>query len=190
MRKNQVLLFIPLGILINLAGTCINTALSLPLFLDSIGTILVAAILGPWLGAFTGFTAMLIIGIIENPVALPFGLVNAVIGLITGYISLRRGFSTPKTALICVIALSAVCPLLGTVIAVYLFGGVTGGDIDALLMLLLQSGHSIFSGAFLVRLAATLADKLISVFLVLLTVRLMPLSLSGYAFRRMAAHRS
>ncbi len=190
MRKNQILLFIPLGIAINLAGTCINTALSLPLFLDSIGTIFAAAILGPWHGAFTGFTAMLLVGIFENPVALPFGLVNAAIGVITGYISRKRGFSDLKTALICVFSLSAVCPLLGTVIAVYLFGGVTGGDIDTLLTLLVKSGHSIFSSAFLVRLAATLADKLISVFLVMLTLRLMPISLSGYAIRRTPAHRS
>ena len=181
--ENRRIALIFLGIILNVAGAGLNAALSLPLFLDSIGTIMAAAALGPWLGAFTGFATMLIIGVLVNPVALPFGLVNAMIGVITGLIARRHGFSTLRPLLSTALLLSLLSPILGTVMAVYLFGGITGGRLDTLTALIAGTGKSIFSSAFLVRLPATVVDKFSSVFLVYLMFRRMPPALSGHAVR-------
>lgn len=64
-------LYIPLGILLNTGGVFLNDALNLPLFLDSTGTLLAAVVLGPWLGAATGFVSNLIIGLMVTPISIP-----------------------------------------------------------------------------------------------------------------------
>jgi energy-coupling factor transport system substrate-specific component len=174
-------LFIPLGLLLNIGGVFLNSLLNLPLFLDSVGTILAGVILGPWLGAATGFLSNLIIGLVETPISIPFGIVNAAIGLIAGVLSRRWGFRDVRTALALALILTAVCPILATPIVVYLFGGVSGSAIDKYWAVLVQSGHQVFSSAFLVRLPANLADKIVSVGLVWALIRLFPPRWRGQA---------
>lgn len=169
------------GILANIAGNSLNSALNLPLFLDSIGTILAAVVLGPWLGAAIGFLSNLLIGVFENPITIPFGIVNLVIGLIAGFISRTRGFHDFLTPLVTALILGLASPIVATPIAVYLFGGITGGNIDAYFAVLMESGYKIFSSAFLVRLPANLADKLISCYLVYGIIRLFPNTWKGWA---------
>ncbi len=53
---------IPVAIAINLVIGQIVLVLKLPVFLDSIGTVLVGAICGPWAGALTGALSNIICG--------------------------------------------------------------------------------------------------------------------------------
>ncbi len=182
--NHPTLLFIPIGIILNLSGAFINSSLKLPLFLDSIGTILAAVTLGPWPGAATGFLSNLIIGIVHTPVSIPFGIVNALIGFTAGYLSRKRGFEDSLTPLITALILALACPVTATPIAVYLFGGVTGGDIDTYVAVLMESGNQIFSSAFLVRIFSNLADKLLSVYMVMFLIRLLPPVWKGNAARK------
>jgi energy-coupling factor transport system substrate-specific component len=167
-------LFLPIGILVNVGGVFLNNLLNLPIFLDSVGTILVAVILGPWLGAATGFLSNLIIGLIETPISIPFGIVNAAIGLIAGFLSRRWGFRDVRVVVALILILTVVCPILATPIVVYLFGGVSGSAIDKYWAVLMQSGHQVFSSAFLVRLPANLVDKIISAGLVWVVLLCLP----------------
>ena len=48
------LTLMPVAIAINIAVGSITVALRLPIYLDSIGTVLVGALAGPWAGALTG----------------------------------------------------------------------------------------------------------------------------------------
>lgn len=77
------LVLIPIAIAINIAIGELVVRLKLPVYLDSIGTVLVGAIAGPWAGALTGALANIIWGLI-NPYAVPFFYVAAVIGLMAG----------------------------------------------------------------------------------------------------------
>lgn len=181
MKDQRLILFIPVGITVNILGTLLNSVLKLPLFLDSIGTIMAAVILGPWLGALTGLLSNLIVGVFYNSVTIPFGLINAVIGLVAGIVSIKYGFETPLPPLIVSLILTVICPAMAAPIAVYLFGGVTGSNIDALYAILLKSGHQIFSSAFLVRIPTNLADKIISTSLVMLIIRALPRHWKGLA---------
>lgn len=58
--SGTTLLLIPLGISLDIAGGELVKFLQLPLWLDSIGTILVGALLGPWVGAITGLLGRVI----------------------------------------------------------------------------------------------------------------------------------
>lgn len=54
LRGTYIAIMIPLGVAINYVGGQIASSLGLPIYLDSIGTVIVAAIMGPWVGAISG----------------------------------------------------------------------------------------------------------------------------------------
>lgn len=87
--STRTLVLIPIAIAINIAIGELVVRLKLPIYLDSIGTVLVGAIAGPWAGALTGALANLIWGLF-NPYLAPFFYVAAVIGFLAG-IAGRRG---------------------------------------------------------------------------------------------------
>lgn len=163
----------------NLCGIYFTAQRELPLFLDSIGTILTAITIGPWFGAFTGFISMVIAGLSENPVAIPFGITNGAVGIAAGFICMMRGFKDYRTPLFTAMILAVISLALSTPLSVFLFGGYTGGRLDFFHAFLIGEGFSSFFSAFLVRTPAELADKLISTYLVWIILRLMPGRFSG-----------
>src|SRR4249919_2369876 len=85
-----VLTLMPVAIAINIAVGSIAIALRLPIYLDSIGTVLVGALAGPWAGALTGILSNFIWSILPipggaGPTAAFFAPVAAVIGLMAGF---------------------------------------------------------------------------------------------------------
>ncbi len=163
-----------LCIVINVVFGTVVSRLQIPLiFLDTIGTIFAAALLGPWYGAAVGLLTNVTIGFMTNPKDIPFALVNIAIGLIVGYICKRYRFNL-KTAVITGIVLSVVAPLIGTPIAVWIYGGLTGGGTDLIFIWLKQSGASIFTAAFIPRITGNLIDKIISCILVSVLITRLP----------------
>lgn len=181
MKSKQISIIFATGILLNLTGHLLNIALSSPLFLDSIGTVLAAATLGPWVGAIVGFLSNLIMGLLTNPILIPFALVNVIIGIVVGFFARKRGFKDFLTPLYACLTLAILCPLVASPIAVYLFGGVTGGGLDKIYVSLLQSGRDVMSSAFLARVPITLADKMISVYLIMALIHVLPVNWRGLA---------
>jgi energy-coupling factor transport system substrate-specific component len=77
------LVLIPVAIAINIAVGQLIYTLKIPLYLDSIGTVLVGVLAGPWAGALTGLLSNLIWGLPAlNVTYAPFAAVAAVIGLL------------------------------------------------------------------------------------------------------------
>lgn len=97
----RTLALMPVAIAINIIlGAAVANALKIPIYLDSIGTILVGALAGPIPGALTGFVANLLWQYIIPPpfqgaVAAPFAIVAAVIGLMAGLFG-RAGWLRPR----------------------------------------------------------------------------------------------
>ncbi len=85
------------AIAINIAVGSIAVFLRLPIYLDSIGTVLVGALAGPWAGALTGILSNLIWSILPipggaRPTAAFFAPVAGVIGLMAGFWANRGVF--------------------------------------------------------------------------------------------------
>jgi hypothetical protein len=89
----RTLVLMPIAIAINIIlGATVANALKIPIYLDSIGTILVGALAGPIPGALTGALANLIWTYVlpppfQNGPAAAFAIVAAVIGLMAGLIA-------------------------------------------------------------------------------------------------------
>jgi len=86
----RTIVLIPIAIAINIVlGQAVSAALKIPVYLDSIGTILVGALAVPIPGAITGLLANLLWTYVVPPpfqsaYAAPFAVVAAVIGLMAG----------------------------------------------------------------------------------------------------------
>ena len=88
--STRVIVLIPIAIAINIVlGQTVAAALKLPIYLDSIGTILVGAIAGPVPGMLTGLLANLIWTYVlpapfNSQYAAPFAIVAVEIGFLAG----------------------------------------------------------------------------------------------------------
>ena len=175
MKRNTLSITISaLGIGLNIILATLAKTFNIPfLFLDTIGTILSGALLGPFFGGITGLITNVITAMVNNPIELPFAIVNMMIGIVVGIISKKFGF-TIKIAVLTGILLAILAPLIGTPIAVSLFGGLAGGSMDILTGWLVKSGQKIFTAAFIPRIMSNLIDKIASCVVVAMIINKLP----------------
>ena len=87
----RTIVLMPIAIAINIVlGVTVQQVLKLPIYLDSIGTILVGVVAGPIAGLLTGALSNLIWGyLLPAPIGSstigPFAITAAVIGLLAGF---------------------------------------------------------------------------------------------------------
>jgi hypothetical protein len=97
----RTIVLMPLAIAINIIlGQTVAAALKIPVYLDSIGTILVGVLAGPIPGALTGFLANILWTYVVPPpfqgsASAAFAIVAAVIGLLAGLFG-RLGWMRPR----------------------------------------------------------------------------------------------
>ncbi len=107
----RTIVLIPVAIAINIAlGQTVGVALKLPVYLDSVGTILVGVLAGPFAGAATGlfsnlaWTFLLAGTPFGSPYAWPFAIVAIEVGLVAGLFGyagvFRRRPNTPPRQLV------------------------------------------------------------------------------------------
>jgi len=98
----RTLVLMPIAIALNIIlGQTVAAAIKLPIYLDSIGTILVGVLAGPLAGALTGLLSNLLWTLLPPPIhndyAAAFSIVAVVIGLLAGTFS-RLGWMRPRPA--------------------------------------------------------------------------------------------
>ena len=157
-RKVYVVAFCGICVAINIVLGIITSALGIPLYLDTLGTVLSAALIGPVPGIIVGALSNIITGFMYSVSDIPFCLVNMAVGLIVGLVAKKFKF-TVVSAVITGLVLSFVCPAIGTPIGIYVYGGLNGSDSDVLVMSLVQAGKDIFQASFLRNVASNLIDK-------------------------------
>lgn len=169
------IVLIPVAIAINIAVGQLVFALKIPLFLDSIGTVLVGVLAGGWAGALTGFLANTIWALTGLNVTYgPFAAVAAVIGLLAGLFSdigwMKRWWKVILAGLIT----GAVAATLSAPISAYVFGGVTGGGTDALVAFFRNAGAGVLGASFAQGAVSDPLDKAITFLIVWAIVRGLP----------------
>ena len=134
---------IPVAIAINIAIGQIVVLLKLPVYLDSIGTVFVAAICGPWAGALTGALSNIIWGVAVDPNALPWWPVAFFIGLVAGLMAKAGWFQTWWKVAVTGLVVALTAALVSTPISVYVYGGITASGSSLITAYLLQTGHNL-----------------------------------------------
>ncbi len=169
------IVLIPVAIAINIAVGQLIFALKIPLYLDSIGTVLVGVIAGPWAGALTGLLANLIWGLSGlNVTYAPFAAVAAVIGLLAGFFGEIGWFRTWWKVILGGVITGLVAATISAPIAAYVFGGVTGAGTDVVVAFFRGIGFGILPANFAQGVTSDPLDKAVTFLVVWLIVRALP----------------
>ncbi|WP_279403831.1 ECF transporter S component [Secundilactobacillus kimchicus] len=124
--STKVLVLIPIAVGINLLGGTLCSTLKLPLFLDMIGTILVACLSGPWMAGLCGLLTNLFLSVVANPIYLPYAFVSFLCGVVTGYLVKMGLFKSKLGVVIIWLTCSLVNTIAASLITVYVYGGASG----------------------------------------------------------------
>lgn len=176
LRRTYVAIMIPLGVAINFVGGQIATSLGLPIYLDSIGTIIVAAIMGPWIGATSGILFNIISSLVRgNIMASLFGLCNLGSGVIVGYMARYGKYKKGWHIVVATVLVSLWNAIVAAPIAMVVYGGIDGNVGTNLMIVGLQAlGNDLMGAAFLARIPANLVDKGIACVIAWIILRKLP----------------
>ena len=172
-----VIALVPVASVLNVIGGTVAGALKLPIFLDMIGTAVVAMTIGPWWGALVGVITNPTMGFLTGPVSIPFAACNVVGALVWGY-GTRWGFANDKLRFFGLSVASAVfVSLMAAPIVIFVFGGATGHASDVLTAGLLAAGNDMWAAVFSSNIIVSSADKILSSFLALAIIGALPTNL-------------
>jgi len=170
------LVLIPVAIGINIAVGQLIYALKIPLYLDSIGTVLVGVLAGPWAGALTGLLSLMIWGLSGlNPAYTPFAGVAAIIGLLAGLFAESGWMRVWWKVLLAGLITGLVAAAVSAPIAAYVFGGVTGSGTDVVVAMFRGMGLNILPASFAQGVSSDPLDKAASFLIVWLILQALPL---------------
>ncbi|RCW81745.1 ECF transporter S component [Paracoccus lutimaris] len=172
--STRVLVLMAIGIALNMALGQLVSLLKLPVFLDSLGTMLVAVLCGPWIGGLTGLVTNLLWGLIQGPTVAFFAPVAAVIGIVAGLLARAGLFRTPIGAAASGAIIAVTLAFIAVPIRIYLFGGVTGSGADFLIAYLTKVGQDLVGSVIVTVITANLADKIVTALLVWGIIRGLP----------------
>lgn len=151
---------IPVAIAINLTIGQIVLVLKLPVYLDSIGTVLVGVICGPWAGALTGALSNIIAGIILDPGWFPWFPVAAAIGATAGVMANVGYFKNWWKVVVTGFVIAVVATVVGTPISIAIFGGISASGSSIITAFLLETGKSLVSAVLTTNFIAEPLDKI------------------------------
>ncbi|MDO5293433.1 MAG: ECF transporter S component [bacterium] len=159
------LTIVALAAVINILGGHLALALKLPIYLDSIGTVLVAAILGPVYGIIPGLLSGLITGVTGDIYSIYFAPVQIVTGIMAGML-FRTKWVKGKRMPLGVLAITVPGTLVSASISAILFGGVTSSGSSVIVFVLRKLGVSMTASVFAVQIITDYVDRFLAVALV------------------------
>ena len=170
------ILTIPICVAINVVGDQIVQLLKLPIFLDVIGTVLMAMLAGPWPAAVTGILTNLCMGITDNPTLIPFAITSAACGIAAGLFARKKWFSAQKWKLIIIVlVLDLVTICTASPITIFAFGGVSGnGGQSVAIAGLLASGANIIAAVVGTDFWINLIDRALAMVIAFAIVKVIP----------------
>lgn len=171
--NTKSLTLVSMGIALNVIGALVAYALRLPIYLDSIGTILVACLLGPKFAVMTGVCGSLVSGMTFDPYSIYFAPVQISTGLLAG-IMYNIGFLKGKKTPIGVFIFTLPTSLISAIIAAYIFGGVTSSGSSYIVQILSHFNIPMVVSVFITQLCTDYADKFLAVAIVALAVVALP----------------
>lgn len=151
---------IPVAIAINIVIGQIVVVLKLPVYLDSIGTMLVAALCGPWAGALTGTLANIIWGLVIDPNAFPWFPVALFIGFVTGWCAVAGLFKTWWKVMVTGFLVALTAAIVSTPIAIYVYGGISASGSALITAYLIQTGRGILESVLSTNFLVEPVDKI------------------------------
>ena len=163
------------GILINVVGARLALFFRFPLFLDSIGTVLVAVLGGYMPGIAVGFLTNVLNGLSDFTTSY-YSSINVLIAICSAWLAGKGAFRRVPQLFLTAILLALIGGGLGSILTWFLYGGGIGEGISAPIARALYATGKLspFLSQFIADLLIDLADKLLTVLIAALVFRLLP----------------
>lgn len=161
---------VAMAICINYIGGQLALALHLPIYLDSIGTILIGAMFGPAFGVLPPMISGILMAFTGDIYSLYFAPVGMILGLTAGFVLKRIhsvGFMLLLSAFFITLPGTIVCAIINAI----LFGGVTSSGSSAIVAALSHTPLSLTGTIFVVQIFTDYLDRVISLALVMIVLR-------------------
>ena len=164
---------IPVALVLNIVVGQIIGSVGIPLYLDSTGTVLVAALAGPWAGIATGVLSSLVWSAF-NPSVLPFAATSAAVGGLAGVAIKHGALKNIATVLLSGAVIGVVVGMLAAPVAAFVYGGTAGVGTGTVVSLLREMGHSLLQSVTLQSFISDPLDKALVMLLVWLVLKSLP----------------
>ncbi|EHZ6870942.1 ECF transporter S component [Providencia rettgeri] len=172
--SSRTLTLIVFSIAINMVIGQLSSMLKLPIFLDSIGTLICALLAGPWVALLSGLLTNLLWGLLSGPIAAAFAPVAMMIGLSAGLLARAGGFRTLPRVILSGVVITFALMIVAVPIRTYLFAGTTGSGADFFVAYFHAVGNNLLESVAITVLGANIADKVASAIIAWLLVRQLP----------------
>lgn len=168
----RTLALLPAALVVNIVvGQVMGTMpLPVPLYCDSIGTVLIAALAGPQAGMVTGVLSALMWGTF-NPTVVPFAADYALIGLLAGLVPWAKRWVPPIAGGV----IGVLSALMAAPVASFIFGGTAGTGTGLVVTAYRGLGASPMMAVYLQSLTSDPIDKVIVFTLVSTIIAALPL---------------
>ena len=164
---------VALAIVLNVIGGQIALFFHLPIYLDSMGTIMIAMLYGPVYGMLPPLLYGLVMGFTLDIYSLYFMPVGLMLGLMTGlvskYFSLKKWRMIPGAMMITVPG-----TIVSSIITAVLFGGITSSGSTVIVQVLNKAGLGLTASVFIVQILTDYVDRLLSLVVVSYLFRVIP----------------
>lgn len=186
-RKMTVLqlCLIAMAVCVNVAGGQIALLLRLPVYLDSIGTLMTGILMGPVYGMIPNLLSGVLLGLTTDIYSLYFAPVGMLVGLMAGLT--RRLIWNPqpdagrrdtvRRILPAAVLITVPGTIASSLICAKLFGGITSSGSTVLVQLLAKTSLGMTASVFIVQVLTDYLDRVISLFAVMTVLRALPLEL-------------
>lgn len=170
---------VPAAVAINLVIGRVVAELALPVYLDTLGTMLVAVLAGLGGGFLVGTVSQLLSGMLSGYQWLAFVPIQWLIALLAAVAAWRGGFAGPWRSAAWGAACGAACGAASAVISYVLFRGVTAGGVSAIAAALRALGLPLDAAVTLASLGTDIVDKTIAFVVVGMLLRALPRRVLG-----------
>lgn len=162
----RLLALIPLAVALNVVIGRLAAAIGLPVFLDTIGTVLVAAMAGPAAGIATGLVSQAVAGFQIGQHMFAFAPIQVIIALTAALAARRAGFRSLPMAVGWGLLTGLLAGAPSALIAYHVFEGVTSPGPTAVTTLLTGLGLTRAQAVGVASVGLDLLDKAITFALV------------------------
>ncbi len=154
--------------------------LKLPIYLDSVGTVLAAVLIGPVPGAAAGLLSLLIITVTTTPTAVAYSGTAIAIALCSSLFTRFKFLANIWASIFWGVMLGVVAALVSAPVTTYVFRGATLVGADIFTVLFKASGKSLLESVILGGLTTDIADKVATALLCFFLIRALPARLAGH----------
>lgn len=170
----RLLALVPVAVAINLAVGRLVAELSLPVYLDTIGTVLAAALAGPWAGILAGLVSQVLSALVSGYQWLAFAPIQVVIALLAAVAASQAGYRGGIRSAGWGALTGLVAGASSSVIAYWAFKGVTAGGVTAIGALFRSLGLPLAQAVAISSISTDVLDKAITFVLAGVALRRLP----------------